>query len=180
MRSALPCWLASFDPRSRAGSDSGVKTIAGDYDAFRSALPRGERHLITLALKAAGVFRSALPRGERRFRMYPVNASQGVSIRAPARGATRRTAARQGIDDVSIRAPARGATRQSRWNRPMAVFRSALPRGERRLRHARMRISPCFDPRSRAGSDSLFAASTVVNASFRSALPRGERPACRR
>ncbi len=79
------------------------------------------------------VFRSALPRGERLGRGHREAQGQGVSIRAPARGATDSGAEQQcggefrsalprgerpdricadapGAGNVSIRAPARGAT----------------------------------------------------------------------
>ena len=145
-----------FDPRSRAGSD-----------------PRPAAR-VTLGL----AFRSALPRGERPEEANAFAALMAVSIRAPARGATKGwdTAmrhvrrfdprSRAGSDTqllvdfvqantVSIRAPARGATlRAVPTVRDGARFRSALPRGERRepvQRRRRRHIG--FDPRSRAGSD---------------------------
>ena len=78
-----------------------------------------------------------------------------VSIHAPARGATprfRRPSA--SAIDVSIHAPARGAT--------MHAVRSQSP--ER-----------CFNPRSRAGSDTRSSRSHASERAFQSTLPRGER-----
>ena len=58
--------------------------------------------------------------------------------------------------DVSIRAPARGATAGIDAADTARLFRSALPRGERRCRStAACAAWSCFDPRSRAGSDLL-------------------------
>ena len=103
----------SFDPRSRAGSDRFGRYCGSLSTRFRSALPRGERRsascvLWRRALKfrsalprgerlagdaelcgASALFRSALPRGERRMCFTAVGRCLSVSIRAPARGATR-------------------------------------------------------------------------------------------
>ena len=99
----------------------------------------------------------------------------GISIRAPARGATLHflrhfrchvnfsPRSREGSDSInfancfcdtiSIRAPARGATFNSPVNDPVLQFQSALPRGER--------------PR--------FLLDRCSTKQFQSALPRGER-----
>ena len=81
--------VSSFDPRSREGSDL-----------------RGE-----IAQQCLLVFRSALPRRERLAARNEGKRARVVSIRAPAKGATR------GPDDDCRGSP---------------VFRSALPRRERR------------------------------------------------
>ena len=56
-----------------------------------------------------------------------------VSIHAPAKGATRQLLGRRGRRNVSIHAPAKGAT---------SHIQKSLP-------------SPCFNPRSREGSDTV-------------------------
>ena len=99
-----------------------------------------------------------------------------ISIRAPARGATRHVPAKGQALCISIRAPARGATQFRRSLTGNTRFQSALPRGERhsckRVSHADRHISiraPArgattqgnggvsvgknFNPRSREGSD---------------------------
>ena len=165
-----------FDPRSRAGSDSRTNSAGAHRRAFRSTLPRGER---------PSSFGAWTPR------------PRGVSIHAPARGATRVLARYDLAHGVSIHAPARGATtrRSSGTGRP--VFRSTLPRGERLAEAVRARTAERFDPRSRAGSDRAArrplrgdlrfdprsragsdqrgAEVGGRHASFRSTLPRGER-----
>ena len=170
-----------FDPRSRAGSDHPDRRRAEDVGAvsirapargatvlqklgededvlFRSALPRGERqqhaHMFTNTL----MFRSALPRGERLQKDREGLVSGVVSIRAPARGATRplRQAGRLRVG-VSIRAPARGATcRQSQAARWRSRFdpRSRAGSDLALKRRPGLAWTRCrFDPRSRAGSD---------------------------
>ena len=185
-----------FDPRSRAGSVAAEVGLSAVPLVFRSALPRGERRALARGESVPGWFRSALPRGERpvaddaavfrpcfdpRSRAGSVNelsvleAEYSVSIRAPARGASappwpRRPGSR--CFDPRSRAGSVG-THDPDWT--VGVFRSALPRGERRSRlrhlHRRQSVSirapargasagrhrdgsgvPRFDPRSRAGS----------------------------
>ena len=78
-----------------------------------------------------------------------------VSIRAPARGATKREQKQQSAPyRVSIRAPARGATRN--------IARSSL------------RISS-FNPRSRTRSDVKTDPDVKARIKFQSALPHEER-----
>ncbi len=100
---------------------------------FRSALPRGERQGSIRKFQLLYQFRSALPRGERLWGRRRAEPDVEVSIRAPARGATRFLKMLKKPIEVSIRAPARGATVLSFPTTPAQVgFRSALPRGERR------------------------------------------------
>ena len=143
---------------------------------FQSALPRGERQYRKNNSGILGGFQSALPRGERHdvFVIFPSgtldfnprsregsdlghlpgDSDQPISIRAPARGATRcccqiwyqmaisiRAPARGatgadlvcdiGCIFISIRAPARGATVHYLFWGDSGEFQSALPRGER-------------------------------------------------
>ena len=55
----------------------------------------------------------------------------GISIRAPARGATGNLRYTVLSCHISIRAPARGATKRENIKVPRKKFQSALPRGER-------------------------------------------------
>ena len=55
-------------------------------------------------------FQSTLPRGERQDASRPVVSIYGISIHAPARGATYHSLAYTSIGGISIHAPARGAT----------------------------------------------------------------------
>ena len=98
---------------------------------------------------------STLPRGERLRPALHAHGGQPASIHAPARGATRRLRRCAGREGASIHAPARGATISSR------------PR--RSGKH-------CFNPRSRAGSDSFSSTARRRSLLLQSTLPRGERP----
>ena len=69
--------------------------------------------------------RGATRRSPRPFRC------RSVSIRAPVRGATRPTDSVHGRRSVSIRAPVRGATSEAVVPRPVIVFQSAPPCGGR-------------------------------------------------
>ena len=156
-----------FDPRPRAGSDIPAMVAHGITNQFRSAPPRGERHP-----------------GDGRARHH-----QPVSIRAPARGATRWRVTFKAFDAVSIRAPARGATMAKRaWPtvpssfdpRPRAgsdfhrlsrnqrcnVSIRAPARGATRCAFTATMCSRCFDPRPRAGSDSKASAKPTRLSSF--------------
>src|SRR5882724_2292273 len=79
-------------------------------EMFRSALPHGERQDRAVKAGENKMFRSALPHGERLPMTQLPNATENVSIRAPARGATGCISKWRRYKQVSIRAPARGAT----------------------------------------------------------------------
>ena len=120
-----------------------------------------------------------------------------ISIRAPARGATRSNAVYSRLIFISIRAPARGATICSFLHSIIhGRFQSALPRGERPRRYSFWVYALNFNPRSREGSDYVIAIMPVLGEIsirapargatywyvfaaflllFQSALPRGER-----
>ena len=107
-----------FYPRPRTGGD-GCTTIS--YDCSRCFYPRpphGGRHAGMQMSPGWQWFLSAPPHGGRLGSDHHRAASR-VSIRAPARGATRIfLAAGVGLGPVSIRAPARGATRTTRRDIP--------------------------------------------------------------
>jgi len=82
---------------------------------------------------------------------------RGVSIRAPARGATRGGNSGAGCNKVSIRAPARGATR---------------------LTSGRLRLPDCFNPRPCARGDTARWVDRFLRDGFQSApLREGRRSA---
>ena len=100
---------------------------------FQSTLPQGERHHAQVMRGGKGVFQSTLPQGERRqffdrccelqdfnprsrkgSDVPPVKDGEGdggISIHAPARGATPLDRLDKNSILISIHAPARGATR---------------------------------------------------------------------
>src|SRR5271166_1608734 len=123
------------------------------------------------------MFRSALPRGERLRRAVKRIADRLVSIRAPARGATRsgRYSALQ-YDGFDPRSRAGSDPRRARWIAPLPKFRSALPRGERPLSRRHTRAGRGFRSALPRGERLSVTVALSMRILFRSALPRGERP----
>ena len=145
----------SFNPRSRGGSDTGS---SGRTRATRSFNPRsrGGSDSLSVRILACGSCFNPRSRGgsDRRQPERGADAEQ-VSIHAPAGGATSGDAEPRRCAAVSIHAPAGGATGL--------------------LRHRRWK-GPCFNPRSRGGSDPAARRSREPVRRFQSTLPRGERP----
>ncbi len=82
----------NFNPRSREGSDFKAELIVVFMVLFQSTLPRGERRVHSLHKLFHVLFQSTLPRGERRRVGRDRPLVQKISIHAPARGATGRSA----------------------------------------------------------------------------------------
>ena len=136
------------------GATSILPRFSSSAPWFLSAPPHGGRLDHRSSSDAYPLFLSAPPHGGRRFRVQQISVQPCVSIRAPARGATRaaprvrhrpqgfyprprtggdveqapQALAQQG---VSIRAPARGATGASVRRSPLITFLSAPPHGGR-------------------------------------------------
>src|SRR6266545_4825369 len=149
-----PRTSSCLNPRPRTGSDTAGAVVAVYSEMFQSTPPHGERRL-------------PRRRGE---------VCDGVSIHAPARGATRivmssppfsicfnprprtgsdmRVRLLRALDIVSIHAPARGATAGGRAPRMMTGR---------------------FNPRPRTGSDASPKTSAAPRSSFQSTPPHGER-----
>ena len=146
--------IEDFNPRSREGSDY---QGTGYYAALSNFNPRsreGSDVIYSPYLFNKEVFQSALPRGERRRQAYTKTQLCGISIRAPARGATYPRSMKGGSVIFQSALP-----RGERLARAITVlllylFQSALPRGERRHCPPRLFHSFNFNPRSREGSDS--------------------------
>ena len=103
-------WAEDFNPRSREGSDRMSNIMFGNFFRFQSTLPRGERHSSRIRYLISLRFQSTLPRGERRPMTISSGRNPGISIHAPARGATPRNFPEIPELVISIHAPARGAT----------------------------------------------------------------------
>ena len=165
-----------FDPRPRARGRLVNEIAPVLMKAFRSTPPRGgdERHVLWKVAK-------------------------GVSIHAPARGATGPARELSARIDVSIHAPARGATWRKMYGATLVEFRSTPRAGGDDMARIRHDGANCFDPRPRAGGDLRFrqtvasasrvsihapargatrriAASRELPPMFRSTPPRGGRP----
>ena len=81
---------ASFNPRSRVGSDVNEVEMFRFWDSFQSTLPRGERPGETASSCNVWVtsFQSTLPRGGATWSTVCIANHSEVSIHAPAWGAT--------------------------------------------------------------------------------------------
>ncbi len=121
--------------------------------------------------------------------------SCGVSIHAPARGATLisfcnpidgtgfNPRARTGRDNhairsrraraVSIHAPARGATTAAQLKELFGEFQSTRPQGARPAARARGCCGACFNPRARRGRDCVLAGTRPLQPGFNPRARRG-------
>ena len=92
----------------------GVRRLIGEGSnrlaMFQSTHPHGVRPSPSCVLGASNQFQSTHPHGVRRADDRVAEGGQGVSIHAPARGATQGIFGCDGASLVSIHAPARGAT----------------------------------------------------------------------
>ena len=77
---------------------------------FQSTLPREERHKCRRNSNITTRFQSTLPREERPIIGGIKSMRKFISIHAPTRGATHRSAQLQQAHSISIHAPTRGAT----------------------------------------------------------------------
>ena len=140
-----PAWGATLDD---------VQILAA-VSEFQSTRPRGARRRQTRPHAARTMFQSTRPRGARRIDARLRRALSGVSIHAPAWGATRLT----GV-----------------WARGCYGFQSTRPRGARhgngRVDRARM---PGFNPRARVGRDRELRRTPIADLLFQSTRPRGAR-----
>ena len=121
-----------FNPRSREGSDWGWGQKVYNKAGFQSTLPRRERRLWMQPFhKPHGISIHAPAKGATRS-FFLDTCDLLISIHAPAKGATEDVNAIAAAITISIHAPAKGAT----WERIQCVMHQ---------RH--------FNPRSREGSD---------------------------
>ena len=132
-RSSTPVSGIYFNPRSREGSDVLHKTGISPICNFNPRSREGSDARRLPFVRLHEQFQSTLPRGERRCRKSGTRQAMGISIHAPARGATVKCLliirlavyfnprSREGSDPIrpsvsgkqcwiSIHAPARGAT----------------------------------------------------------------------
>ena len=156
MRGGICRLACGFNPRTRVGCDRGRWPFSPSRYQFQSTHPRGVRLLVVIALihfiygfnprtrvgcdrcpgradAGPGWFQSTHPRGVRPARRMAWPMAMGVSIHAPAWGATLGRCLVILGEQVSIHAPAWGATR-------------------RRDAHFDARLSS-FNPRTRVGCD---------------------------
>ena len=141
-----------FNPRSREGSDVGIVKSILLRQIFQSALPRGERRWSHFRFIQYSKFQSALPRGERLPVAFDIEEVRDFNPRSREGSDNRKRSHIDGVG-ISIRAPARGATIACGNDNPISLFQSALPRGERPDPPEVLHPFSYFNPRSREGSD---------------------------
>ena len=144
-----------FNPRTRVGCDCRACRFVGASNGFQSTHPRGVRRgYDTDRREEVSWFQSTHPRGVRPGERAFPGPRAGVSIHAPAWGATSATHVLSNVAEVSIHAPAWGATAY------MAAF---------------IAIKRCFNPRTRVGCDNAVHIPISSNVGFQSTHPRGVR-----
>ena len=99
-----------FNPRSREGSDSVFQVKWNKKIYFNPRSREGSDFSILSPFCHLSQFQSALPRRERLFFKYVIFSPYNISIRAPAKGATKCAPSKRFFNVISIRAPAKGAT----------------------------------------------------------------------
>ena len=121
-----------FNPRSREGSDQNS--------------PKG--------YEAPEIFQSTLPRRERRSVFYKILFTIGISIHAPAKGATMRIFYTCQNFCISIHAPAKGATKIGELVTEIINISIHAPaKGATYTITTILKRQAYFNPRSREGSD---------------------------
>ena len=134
------CVTATFQSTRPRGARLGINTGRSTIVLFQSTRPRGARPNTVAAATTPEGFQSTRPRGARRnsrpyaLILYLFQSTRPRGARPTAAGNASRT------HGVSIHAPARGATARVRRRRKMtlSVFQSTRPRGARR--RARVRV----------------------------------------
>ena len=169
----------NFNPRPREGGDVAVFCYAYCKKRFQSTPPRGGRRYQTDCVKTtSGISIHAPARGATLHRTTGT-ASTIISIHAPARGATGTEGGVVMKNIISIHAPARGATLKASTTTPCrTVFQSTPPRGGRPPPFpCRSAPSGHFNPRPREGGDGSFCLYPPALRQFQSTPPRGGRRA---
>ena len=142
---------------------------------FQSTHPRGVRRWFSTKYYASVMFQSTHPRGVRLFHSVVPKSTSGVSIHAPAWGATISMLRRGLFRRVSIHAPAWGATKRANTHWICFMFQSTHPRGVRQHSRAFFMPGRCFNPRTRVGCDLRLYTECISCRMFQSTHPRGVR-----
>ena len=192
--------VLSFNPRARVGRDGLFPGLRARQDAFQSTRPRGARPGRPAGKSVSPGFQSTRPRGARREVHAGHHPRAGVSIHAPAWGATVVALHYHTVSfEVSIHAPAWGATRLWRsaaWWETVSIHAPAWGATQvlQRLLWALLvsihapawGATPAgaggwlsaggFNPRARVGRDVVSVHPFAGTPWFQSTRPRGARP----
>ena len=164
-----------FNSRAREGCDKDHDQGRDDGGGFNSRAREGRDRARSAFRLPVMLFQYTRPRGAR---LYPggVLVQGGVSIHAPARGATDGQPGRVEKIDVSIHAPARGATEPKRVKWCADGFNSRAREGRDRWSGPRSGWSRSFNSRAREGRDSPAGGDGDEPDEFQFTRPRGARP----
>ncbi len=121
------------------------------------------------------MFQSTRPHGARLPAVAPVVEHVGVSIHAPARGATGFDGGQLQVLVVSIHAPARGATRNGIPRFDVGTFQSTRPHGARRIESELRRLDAEFQSTRPHGARPNGLDFFQGNIVFQSTRPHGAR-----
>ena len=119
-----------FNPRSREGSDLGSCKLSCRLCYFNPRSREGSDLCAFFRVLCSVISIRAPARGATKQVLHRSDPRM-ISIRAPARGATNKPITLYTFPCISIRAPARGATIVLYSLQSSFLFQSALPRGER-------------------------------------------------
>ena len=152
----LTIWQVDcFNPRARVGRDQLVFVLGKQSSLFQSTRPRGARHASGKAANTIDEFQSTRPRGARPSASFLILISIGVSIHAPAWGAT--------LFNVGYLHRTRCFNPRARVGRDLRPPRPVL-------------LFFCFNPRARVGRDLCRSSIIYPKELFQSTRPRGARP----
>ena len=149
------CAISSdFNPRSREGSDACALEIGCVGMTFQSTLPRRERRGYAGQFIALdNHFNPRSREGSDQGTQGP-QGPQGISIHAPAKGATVKVPAPITLCEFQSTLPRRERLFAFCHSAPSFLFQSTLPRRERQCNPCHKCQTPNnFNPRSREGSD---------------------------
>ena len=113
------------------GATGAMRKKSEKYGLFQSTHPRGVRLIDAFKGFIDGLFQSTHPRGVRLLPAFPRGGNTGISIHAPAWGATQPRFVRYHWLPISIHAPAWGATYYPHNKLIANQFQSTHPRGVR-------------------------------------------------
>ena len=168
--------LVCFNPRTRVGRDVGLHIYSADPAMFQSTRPRGARHgLLSYQCHNCGVSIHAPAWGATGNTAAHLAVAL-VSIHAPAWGATWLSVHADQFDEVSIHAPAWGATSDNPTLDDFYHVSIHAPAwGATTAPVSRHRPGDGFNPRARVGRDLLLISARNSPVMFQSTRPRGAR-----
>ena len=154
-----------FNPRARLGRDPCTRPKIAAQNSFNPRARVGRDHGAAHGRHGVGVSIHA-PAWGATLPMIKHDAIGLVSIHAPAWGATKHGCKRHVAGNVSIHAPAWGATIPLDTKCLYLVFQYTRPRGARPHTKASCRLVHGFNPRARVGRDVMELATYIWSMGF--------------